>query len=1019
MIQQTSQTLMSAVISGTGKREARVQSEIESLLRVLGYDVEREYATGDGPADLYLPTRRTIIETKGHGQAGPDKSGSREGENQEQQCERYVVAENERERRRLDFSGTKQMPWQAMLTDGQLWWLWEWQVNHDGSLSQKRLADQRSFYSGQDAEALFWLQSKTDQTTGKPWVPADPAALHSLFDGYLGELRQIYHNLDQEQSVLTKRQLWLDTLRGSGCAPAQADEDSQFLAHTLLITIARAVISTLSNFESRPVPVEAMNEGFASWPQARNETGPTFQRGVDWTNRVFQTADAYDWRQRAMDVLRTLYEGLIEKSQRKAFGEYYTPDWLAGMLAERVVDEEWIEKAISKYMLSNDKVEGVGILDPACGSGTFLFHAAQRILTSKAMMDANVNDVQKADFIARMVNGIDIHPIASEISRATLLRALPAEPSAGIKALQVYQGDSLIYNRRNLNLAYNPDLPFFTITSPKGSEISIPIAFAENPLFGQNIARFVEAANSSGRIPAGISTGLSEKEIDTLEKSFDATQKVCREEGNSVWAWYILNSIAPTTLSKRKVDRILSNPPWVVLLDIQVEERRKELESLAAQLGIGAPRGNFDIAGLFVKRCRENFLMNGGDNEVKAAWVLNRAALSATNWSRVRDDQSNFNNEWLDFSDVRTPPFSGAKSCAWVQVGTSNKEPQIWNYSNRSKEERVLSTTDWREANALIEASRAPDKLPTAQSGYLDNRNRPVFKSGFKLEPHCLVNIQEFDTNGDVTNIRTSPSRHEPWKSEGVQRGEIPTRWVRDIAHPASLVPFNLGEFKAVLPLDTSGSPDDDREKNTYWQRAESIYTRHQTLGDQTPGTLFDRLNFQEKLLAQSEIGTPSADSVKVAYNKSGQTLRAARFPADVIAESSLYFTVVSSTEEAAYLTSVLNAPCLQRAFRQSKKSDRHFDQQFWHTVPIPKYNPRLVSHRALVKLCEKAEKVSANTRKLVGDNAGQEKLSTAIRRELVKCGIAGQIDRAVRRIISGQSERSYRQGYHPWFPSS
>ena len=1010
---------MSSVISGSRKREARVQSEIEALLRGLGYDVEREYATGDGPADLYLPTRRTIIETKGQGQAGPDKPGSREGENQEQQCERYVIAENERERRRLDLSSTGQMPWQVMLTDGQLWWLWEWQINHDGSLSQKRLADRRSFYSGQDAEALYWLQSKTDQTTGKPWVPADPAALRSLFDGYLAELQQIYRHLNQEQSVLTKRQLWLDTLRGSGCAPAQADQDGQFLAHTLLITIARAVISTLSNGENKPVPVEAMNEGFASWPQARNETGPTFQTGIDWTNRVFETADAYDWRQRAMDVLRTLYEGLIEKSQRKAFGEYYTPDWLAGMLAERVIDEEWMEKAISQYMLSSDKVEGIGILDPACGSGTFLFHAAQRILNSKAMMEANVNDVQKADFIARMVNGIDIHPIASEISRATLLRALPAEPSGGINALQVYQGDSLIYNRQNLSLAYNPNLPFFTITSPKGTEISIPIAFAENPLFGQNVARFVEAANSDGRIPPGIFAALSEKEITTLENSFEATKKVCREEGNSVWAWYILNSIAPATLSRRKVDRILSNPPWVVLLDIQVEERRKELESLAAQLGIRAPRGNFDIAGLFVKRCRENFLINGGSRETKAAWVLNRAALSATNWKRVRDDQANFNAEWLDFSNVKIAPFSGASSCAWVQIGGSNLEPQIWEYNNRSREDRVLPTTDWREANSLLEVSLAPEKLPTAQSGYLDNRKRPVFKSGFKLEPHCLVKIQEFDTNGDVTNIRTSSSRHEPWKSEGVQRGEIPTRWVRDIAHPSALVPFNLGEFKAVVPLNSDGSPDGDRQENAYWQRAETIYNRHQTLGDQTPGTLFDRLNFQEKLLAQSAISESGTDSAKVAYNKSGQTLRAARFPANVVAESSLYFAVVGSVEEAAYLTSVLNAPCLQRAFRQSKKSDRHFDQQFWHTVPIPRYNPRLVSHRALVKLCEKAEKVSADTKKLVGGDAGQEKLSTAIRRELIKCGIAGQIDRAVRRIVPRQSERAYRQGYNPWFPAA
>ena len=150
---------------------------------------------------------------------------------------------------------------------------------------------------------------------------------------------------------------------------------------------------------------------------------------MDWTNRLFETADSYDWRQRAQDVLRTLYQGLIPAEQRKAFGEYYTPDWLAAMLAERIIDDEWIERAIGKYLFGGEPVREMGILDPACGSGTFLFHAARRILNSEPLRRANVTEAQKSDFVARMVNGIDIHPIATEMSRATLLRALPAPPT--------------------------------------------------------------------------------------------------------------------------------------------------------------------------------------------------------------------------------------------------------------------------------------------------------------------------------------------------------------------------------------------------------------------------------------------------------------------------------------------------------------------------------------------------------------------------------------------------------------
>ena len=469
----------------------------------------------------------------------------------------------------------------------------------------------------------------------------------------------------------TKQHLWLDALKGSGCAPDEADAADLFLNHTLLITVARAVIVALSGRGNRPEPTAVMSDGFASWPQARNESGPTYQPGADWTNRIFETADSYDWRQRARDVLRTLYQGLIPAEQRKAFGEYYTPDWLAAMLAERIIDDEWIERAIEKYLFGGEPVREMGILDPACGSGTFLFHAARRIFNSTPLRQERVTDERKADFVARMVNGIDIHPIAAEISRATLLRALPVAPSDGINALQVYQGDALIYNRRNLRLSYNPNLPFYTITSDGGTEIRIPVAFAESALFGQNISRFVDAANAGQPMPAGVTTGLSDSDAAILTEAFAAITKVCREEGNSVWAWYIFNAVAPTTLARRKVDRILSNPPWVFLNDIQVKGRREELENLATELEIRVHRGKFDIAGLFVKRCRQNYFSND-DETVKAAWVLNRSALTGENWQKTRHDQVQYTSEWLDFSKVKNPPFKTSKSgaCVWIQATT-------------------------------------------------------------------------------------------------------------------------------------------------------------------------------------------------------------------------------------------------------------------------------------------------------------------------------------------------------------
>ena len=63
-----------------------------------------------------------------------------------------------------------------MLTDGRRWWVWQWQVNHDGSLAGGSLTDERAFVAGQDAEALAWLQRKTEpcfiRRIGRLYQPA-------------------------------------------------------------------------------------------------------------------------------------------------------------------------------------------------------------------------------------------------------------------------------------------------------------------------------------------------------------------------------------------------------------------------------------------------------------------------------------------------------------------------------------------------------------------------------------------------------------------------------------------------------------------------------------------------------------------------------------------------------------------------------------------------------------------------------------------------------------------------------
>ena len=1007
------QIRMSNILGGRG-REAWLRSEMNSLFQDLGYDTEMEYQTGRGPADIYLPTRRTVVETKGYGQAGPDRPAPN-GQTQEEQCERYIDGDNRQELFQIGLYSGVDLPWQAILTDGHQWWVWRWHTQADGRIAEKYLYDEKSFVAGQAEECVVWLRQLTLGAVGKPWVPVNPTG---LFQPYLRDLEAFHERMRNTSGFQTKYTLWLDMLRGSGCAPDNdADGVDLFISHTLLITVARAVINTLQREEHQGLPETVMGDGFASWPQDRNQFGPTHNAGVEWTKRVFDTADAFDWRRRARDVMRTLYQELIPAEQRKAFGEYYTPDWLAGMLAERIIDDEWMENAVDSYLVASQLPQGVGILDPSCGSGTFLFHAARRILQSDALRRQGVTAVRQADFVARLVNGIDIHPIAVEISRATLLRALPAEPSAGVDALQVYQGDALIYTRRGMDIANREDLPFYTIESPQGVEVRIPVGFTKNAAFGENLRRMVSAANLGQPMPAGVFAGLDEKDTATLSASFEALGKICREEGNNVWAWYIANTIAPSILSERKVDRILANPPWVVLGDIQVEERRDDMEQLSRSLGLYVRRGRFDIAALFVKRCRHNYLVNGGNG--KAAWLLNRAALTGSNWAPARTDQKENNKEFYDFSRIKDSPFTGASACAWVQDKKANNGIVRYTLENVNSRDKINVADDWEPAiSAKIAINIASERLPAAPSEYVAGSRVP-FSKGFNFEPICLVQVADYrETEDGTVNFTTPRSRHEPYKGEGPQRGRVPAGWIRNVAPSRALLPFSnlIDKFHGIIPVTESGEPDPARETNPYWQMAEAIYRRYPTRGATTPKDLMGRINYQGKLLRQTANIQGNGGLTKLLYNESGQILRACRVEPSVLVTHKVYHAILATADEAAYLTSILNAPCLQAAYQQSRKSDRDFETHFWRTVPIPRYNPQDAAHRALAELCGQAEAIAEEVIGQQPDNLGQIALSDRVREALMEQGIARRIDREARRILPEQAVHSYDDVHpHPW----
>ena len=96
-------------------------------------------------------------------------------------------------------------------------------------------------------------------------------------------------------------------------------------------------------------------------------------------------------------------------------GEYYTPRWLA--------------QAITKELVT-DPVN-TRVLDPACGSGTFLEAAARHLI-------AHSGRLTPGEQLARLqenIVGIDLHPVAVQLAKASWVIACQDVIKAARKAV--------------------------------------------------------------------------------------------------------------------------------------------------------------------------------------------------------------------------------------------------------------------------------------------------------------------------------------------------------------------------------------------------------------------------------------------------------------------------------------------------------------------------------------------------------------------------------------------------------
>jgi len=416
MIQFTEKAIECAgklLLSPKGLNESRVRKEMVQMLEECGIDSIMEYPLGRKAMDIYSHRYRMVIETKSPGSLS---------EKNKPQLNNYLRKIAEEESSRIPEQDHEPPDFTGILTDGKIWYAWKYDRQNG---TEKSVILEK--FVPNDAHHLLSkiLSCIPNEPYGKPSIPTN---LIDIFKPYIDQLQSIYTSVKESllSSIHTKKSLWLDLLRTSSMAPSQpVQQEHLFVSHTFLVTLARGVIHTVSYPNTPPNVIDLLGDGFIAW---LTET----EKGREWSGELLSRVSDYDWTRTKGDVLRPLYEKFVGADDRRAFGEFYTPDWLAEFMVEDVLDKEWCADAVESAIRAErepDAINGIGVLDPSCGSGTFLYFAALRILESEALKEQYLSAEDSAKVVARLVNGIDVHPVAAEMCRATLMRALIRLPS--------------------------------------------------------------------------------------------------------------------------------------------------------------------------------------------------------------------------------------------------------------------------------------------------------------------------------------------------------------------------------------------------------------------------------------------------------------------------------------------------------------------------------------------------------------------------------------------------------------
>lgn len=835
---------------------------------------------------------------------------------------------------------------------------------------------------------------------------------------------------------------------------SNVESEDLFIRHTYLATLAKLL--AYSSFSGGALPVSPeqiaeilegeifekwnihnfLEEDFFSWV-ARSDAG------IKATSLLLERLSSFDLASIDEDILKSLYQELVDPEARHDLGEYYTPDWLAELMVERVIGDEDSEKTV---------------LDPACGSGTFLAAVIRR----KKVLLKRKRPASRLQAILTTVKGVDVHPLAVILSRTNFLASLGTEllsTRKGPVSVPVYMADSI--HLPESDIASYAGVKSFKIDAEKKT-LRLPLGVAQNL---ELTDRVVEALKHYAReisqrtkpdlqefqnllsLMAG--NEITKDEAKVLLETALRMAELIQLKKDTVWAFILKNIYKPLFLRDHKFDIVIGNPPWLAYRFVESVDYQIFLKDLIVNIYalLSSERAELitqmELATLFFARASDLYLSENGT----ISFVMPRGIFVGDQHHNFRKSLYTPKMKFLNLFDLEgVDPLFRVPSCVVTARKGKNQYPVATTFFEGTLSQKnaklpealkQLTTTE-REflcyeigQRSFLESKEFGKVLKAIEKGkrspYYEDFTQGatiVPRSFWFVEPVIHPRLGIDSSKPSLTTSQRAIDRAKDNYEDVKLTGEIESKFLFKTATGSELAPFCTTSLPiVVLPIEADSGKyriiDSTEAKSrgytglrNWLAEAERIWKLKR--GEKASKVdLYNWLNYQNKLTGQS-----STAKYRVLYNHSGTYLvscvvnnepSTAKFDssgikvAGVITDVKAYGFDTDNLEEAMFICAFLNAPIIDSLIKPMQSRGQFGARDIHKKVlelPMPKFDPKNRTHQELVRLATeakaKAEKAVIDLEsKYSGIGKIRQLIKVEVQEEVLK------IDKIVRELLS------------------